>query len=285
MTETLFHLLAISVLVYGGVCVIYFFFQEKFLFVPTFKFDHSFRAKVACEVEEFELAVPHEGKIHAILLRSKAPKGLVFYLHGNTGSLKRWQFMAEEISSYGFDVFAMDYRGYGRSEGGRSEAKMHRDVEFCFDFIRPKYESYPVIIYGRSLGTGFATKLASRRIVDGLVLETPFNSLIDVARHRLPFLPVDTLLRYKFRNDIYLPHVSCPVHIFHGTKDKIVRHSQALKLYRKSLSLSNIEMTTLVGGRHGNLNTYPLFRERLSAFFSSILLLNSHRAVRRRGNV
>lgn len=285
MNQTILQFLLLCILLYGAVCVIYFFFQEKFLFVPTFKFDHSFKARVACPIEEFQLRTPYNGSIHAILLKVKEPKGLVFYLHGNTGSLKRWQFMAEEIASYGFDVFAMDYRGYGRSSGFRTEARMHRDVEYCFDFISLKYESYPKIIYGRSLGTGFATRLASRRKAQGLVLETPFSSLVDVARHRLPFLPVDTLLRYKFRNDLHLPHVDCPVHIFHGTKDKIVRHRLALKLYRKSLNLKAIEMTTLVGGRHGNLNTYPLFRERLSAFFSGILFLNSQRTVGRRGNV
>lgn len=282
--EIALHILVVLMLVYAAICLIYFFFQEKFIFVPSFIPDH-FRTKVSTPIVEFRLDTPYEGKIHSILLKAENPKGLIFYLHGNTGSLKRWQFMAEELCSYGFDVFALDYRGYGESQGARSEAKLHRDVEFCYDFISSKYETQPIIIYGRSLGTGFATKLASRRKADGLVLETPFFNLIDVARYKLPILPANALLRYKLRSDLYLPHVQCPVQIFHGTKDKIVPHSSAMKLYHKAQEIRDIHFTTLVGGRHGNLNTYPLFRDRLSTFFSSVLLLNSHRAAPRRGNV
>jgi alpha-beta hydrolase superfamily lysophospholipase len=186
--------------------------------------------------------------------------------------------MAEEVSGYGFDVFVMDYRGYGQSHGQRSEARMHRDVEFCFDFIQQKFPDLPIIIYGRSLGSGFASRLASRRNSSGLVMETPFFNLIDVARSYLPFFPVDTLIRYKMRSDLYLKNVDCPIHIFHGTKDKVVRYSSAFKLFNSIKESKNVQMTTLVGGKHGNLNTYPLFRERLSAFFSEVLLLNSHRS-------
>jgi uncharacterized protein len=275
--EIFLRILIILSLAYVGVCVVYFLFQENFIFVPTFPTD-SFESKLSTPTEEFLLDTPLGGKIHALLLSVNNPRGLVFYLHGNTGSLKRWQFMAEEVSSYGFDVFVMDYRGYGQSHGQRSEARMHRDVEFCFDFISKKYPNLPIIIYGRSLGTGFATRLASRRIASGLVLETPFFNLIDVARAYLPFFPVDTLIRYKMRSDLYLSHVDYPVHIFHGTKDKVVRYSSAFKLFSGLRAKGNVQMTTLVGGKHGNLNTFPLFRERLSAFFSEVLLLNSHRS-------
>ena len=153
--------------------------------------------------------------------------------------------------------------------------KQHNEA---IDFISKKYPNLPVIIYGRSLGTGFATRLASRRIASGLVLETPFFNLIDVARAYLPFFPVDTLIRYKMRSDLYLSHVDYPVHIFHGTKDKVVRYSSAFKLFSSLRGKGNVQMTTLVGGKHGNLNTFPLFRERLSTFFSEVLLLNSHRS-------
>jgi len=275
--EIFLRIVIILSLAYVGVCVIYFLFQENFIFVPTFPSD-SFESQLSTSTQEYFLDTPLGGRIHSILLTVDKPRGLVFYLHGNTGSLKRWQFMAEEVSGYGFDVFVMDYRGYGQSYGQRSEARMHRDVEFCFDFITKKFPELPIIIYGRSLGSGFATRLASRKVASGLVLETPFYNLIDVARSYLPFFPVDTLIRYKMRSDLYLNHVDYPVHIFHGTKDKVVRYSSAFKLFNKLKSKGNVQMTTLVGGKHGNLNTFPLFRERLSAFFSEVLLLNSHRS-------
>ncbi|MFZ4784742.1 MAG: alpha/beta hydrolase [Flavobacteriales bacterium] len=228
--EIALRIVLMILLVYTGICVVYFLFQEKFIFVPTLP-GEPFEIKLALHTEEFQLKAPHNGSIHCLLVKAENTKGLVFYLHGNTGSLKRWQFMAEEIAGYGFDVFVMDYRGYGKSQGIRSEARMHRDVEFCYDWIAEKYTQKPRIIYGRSLGSGFATRLASRRHSDGLVLETPFLNLVDVAKSYAPILPVDMLLRYKMRSDIFIQRVDCPIHIFHGTKDSIVRYSSAFELF------------------------------------------------------
>lgn len=274
--EFMLRILSLIMLIYLGICVVYFLFQERFIFVPTFSLE-GFNNKLSTKVEEYYFETPHRGRIHALLLKVENPKGVIFYLHGNTGSLQRWQFMAEEMSGYGFDVLVMDYRGYGRSQGPRSEARMHRDAEFCFDWLTEHCQYETKIIYGRSLGTGFACRLASRRKASALILETPFFNLLDVAKSYLPFLPVRYLLRYKFRNDLHLPHVDCPIQVFHGTKDIIVKYDSALRLYRKAQETKEIRFTTLVGGKHGNLNTFPLFREQMRAFFSEVLLLNSHR--------
>lgn len=256
------HTSWVVLLIYTGVCVVYFFIQENFIFVPTLPGD-LFEPKLPTPCEEFFLETPHGGKIHALLLKADQPKGLIFYLHGNTGSLKRWQFMAEELSGFGWDVFVMDYRGYGQSKGPRTEAFMHRDVEECFDFISDKYAERPLVIYGRSLGTGFAVRIAARRKARLLVLETPFSNFIDVAKHYIPFLPVRILLRYKFQSDFFIQHSHCPAVIFHGTKDKIVPYTSALKLYKAGEKKIPIDMVTIVGGRHSNLNSFPLFREKL----------------------
>jgi alpha-beta hydrolase superfamily lysophospholipase len=270
------RILSLVVLIYLGICVVYFLFQERFIFVPSFSLE-GFNNKLASEVKEYYFQTPHQGQIHALLLKVENPKGVIFYLHGNTGSLQRWQFMAEELSGYGFDVFVMDYRGYGRSKGPRSEARMHRDAEYCYDWVAENCNYSLKIIYGRSLGSGFAIRLASRRKANALVLETPFFNLADVAKSYLPIIPVRFLLRYKFRNDLHLPHVDCPIQLFHGTKDLVVRYESALRLFRKTQEIKDIRFTTLVGGKHGNLNTFPLFREQMRAFFSELLLLNSHR--------
>lgn len=246
--------------------MIYFFIQEKFIFVPTLPGD-QFESKLSTSTEEYHLETPHKGLIHALLIKVENPKGVIIYLHGNTGSLKRWQFMAEEISSYGYDVFVPDYRGYGQSKGRKSEAFMHRDMEFCYEFISEKYPDVKTIIYGRSLGCAFATRLASRKNPHRVVLETPFYNMLQTGQYYLPFLPVTFLLRYRFRSDIFIQHIDCPIIIFHGTKDIIVPHSQALELFRHAEKVQRkIQMTTIVGGKHSNLNSFPLFRERLEEF-------------------
>ncbi len=254
--------------IYFIVCVVYFFIQEKFIFVPTLP-GEPFESKLTTATEEFIIATPNKGSIHALLLKVENPKGIVFYFHGNTGSLKRWQFMAEEVSLLGYDVFVLDYRGYGRSKGRRSEAYMHRDHEFCYDLITQQYKGKRKIIYGRSLGTGFATRLASRRQVDKLALETPYFNFVSLAKWYLPFLPVTFLLRYRFRSDICVQHVHCPIHIFHGNKDIIIPYQSALNLFHHAQTLGkDVKMTTVVGGKHSNLNSFPLFHQQLESFLS-----------------
>jgi len=252
--------------VYAVISLGYFLLQEKFIFVPTIS-GEPFEIKLSTFASSIFINTPNDGKIHALLLKIHNPKGVIFYLHGNTGSLKRWQFMAEELTSYGYDVFVMDYRQYGQSSGKRSEGILHRDVEHCYEFIEEKYSGQKIIIYGRSLGSGFATRLASRKKCERLVLETPFFNLIDVANSHLPFLPVRYLLRYKFRSDIHIQHIESPILILHGTKDLMVKYNSALKLFRQAESSGkDVHMVTLVGGKHSNLNIFPLFRERLEEF-------------------
>ncbi|MCC6599304.1 MAG: alpha/beta fold hydrolase, partial [Crocinitomicaceae bacterium] len=223
----LLYIFILIAAIYAGLCVVYFIIQERFIFVPTF-LSEPFHSKLATPADEIFIDTPNSGRIHALLLNTPESKGLIFYLHGNTGSLTRWQFMAEEVAGYGYDVFAMDYRGYGRSRGPRREAYMHRDVEFCYDWILKQRNYNNVVIYGRSLGSGFATRLAARRRPSRLVLETPFFSLLDVARYYLPFLPTHFLLRYRMRSDLQIKLVDCPTHIFHGTRDIVVPYSSAL---------------------------------------------------------
>lgn len=256
------------ILIYVGVCIVYYFIQEKFIFVPISADDFSNR-KVILPFEEVLLDTPYEGQIHGLIFKHSEPKGLVFYLHGNTGSIKRWRFMAEDICKMGFDVFVIDYRGYGESRGKRSEAYMHRDAEFCFEYISARYD-IPKIIYGRSLGCAFATKLASRHEPYKLVLETPFFNMIEIGQYYLPFLPTKFLLRYRFRSDIYIKQIHCPIHIFHGTSDVVVPYSSALKLFETAKNNgNNVAMTTLKKGKHGNLKKFNTFKRRLAEFLEN----------------
>lgn len=177
--------------------------------------------------------------------------------------------MAEELSGYGYDVFVPDFRGYGQSKGRRSESFMHRDVEFCYDYVALRFPEKQLLIYGRSLGCAFATRLASRKKAHKVVLETPFYNLIEIGKYYLPFLPITYLLRYHFRSDIYIQHIDSPVRIFHGTKDNVVPHSQALQLFRDAEKQHrDVSMITIVGGKHANLNSFPTFREKLTEFLA-----------------
>lgn len=264
MWSLLVYIVELLVLLYIGTCVVYWLVQEKFIFVPTLV-GEPFEVRLSTPTSELLLSTPFNGTIHALWLKVPESKGLIFYLHGNTGSIRRWQFMAEELAFMGYDVFVLDYRGYGKSKGRRSEAILHRDVEYCWDFVAARYAGKK-IVYGRSLGTGFATRLASRREADALVLETPFYSMLSLAAWYLPFIPVKWLLRYPLRSDKYVQQVKAPIHIFHGTRDVVVPYKSAFRLYRSLSDRQNVFLTTVAGAGHGDLNKFPLFHRRLKEF-------------------
>lgn len=252
---------------YVVVCAMFYLMQENLIFISK-RYDDKLRYKLAVPYEEVFIDTPQGGLINGIILKREESKGIIFYLHGNTGGLNRWCYMAEELTHFGYDVFAIDFRGYGKSKGSRSEEKMHSDVEVCWEYIRQRYDEGEKVVWGRSLGTGFAASLVAKYNPDKLVLETPFDSLLDVAQRKFPFLPNKFLLRYPLRSDLHARNIKCDTLMIHGTKDIVVPYRSALKFFNRVKHSGKAELVTVVGGKHNNLNAFPLFRDKLTEFFS-----------------
>ncbi|MCH2197823.1 MAG: lysophospholipase [Flavobacteriales bacterium] len=248
------------------VCVAYFLLQERLIFRSAGRGKKE-EFKLSCAYEERHIPVASDAQIHGLLLKpEKSNGGLIFYLHGNTGNLKRWSLIAQELLDLGFDIFALDYRGYGQSSGRRTESTMHADIRKVYQYIVAEYAVGKTVIYGRSLGSGFAVRLASREPASGLVLETPFLSLLHVAKGYFPFLPMKWLLRFPLHSDRFIKQVRCPVLMLHGTKDRIVPYSSAFELYKQVQHREDVHLITIPGAGHNNLNAYPSFWEGLREF-------------------
>ena len=164
------------------------------------------------------------------ILKRKNPKGVMLYFHGNAGDLSRWGTIAEYFVAKHYDVLVMDYRTYGKSTGKLSEQTFYDDAQFCYDYLLKSYSENEITIYGRSLGTGISTFLASKNKPKQLILETPYYSILDVAKQRFPIFPVSSLLKYKFPSHEFIKKVNCPITIFHGTEDAVVPYTSAEKL-------------------------------------------------------
>ncbi len=261
------YIFLITVLVYIAICAFYYLFQEKLIFVPwgTMKLDASFA--LASDFTDVYLEAPDGGHIHAIHIRSKEPRGCILYFHGNTGNIHRWGPIAEELASFHFDIFLPDYRGYGKSKGLRTEETLYSDAMLCYKKVLEEYPEDKICLYGRSLGSGIASWLAARTTPGGIVLETPYNNLLEVASYHSRFIPVKLFLRFVFRSDIHLRRATSPILIAHGTRDNIVPYKSGLRLYNSIRERENAEMLTIPGGKHGNLNQFPVFRDTLQEFF------------------
>ena len=241
--------------------------QERLIFVPNL-IKKEASINIISEHEDIVVYTPEKGSIHGMLIKSEQSKGVIIYFHGNTGSLYKWSVLAEELTHYGYDVFPFDYRGYGRSTGRRTEEIMHEDAQHVYDHIVNRYGENRVFLYGRSLGTGFAVKLGSKNNPKGMILETPFDHFSNVADFHFPFIPHKLLLKYRFENDKFIKDVKCPILILHGTRDRIVPFKLAVNLFEQISDGVQSQLITIPRGRHNNLASFALFREKINEFLN-----------------
>ena len=250
--EILLYLLAVI----AGLSVLAYLLQEKFLFKPerlredfVFKYDAPFR--------EYFFDVAPGVRINGLHFFRDHPKGLVLYLHGNSRSIKGWAKYAKDFYRYDYDVVLVDYRGFGKSTGKRNEADMLNDMQFVYDRLKEKYGEDHLIVYGRSLGSGFATKLAADNQPRYLILDAPYRNFIRVIERFLPILPVRWVLRFHLRTDRWLKNVRCHTYILHGTKDRLIpiQHSEALQ----RIDPNRITLIRIEGGSHNNLPKFDKY--------------------------
>ena len=261
--------LALLFTAYLGLCLFYWAFQEKFIFV-RFSLPDDYRFRFPQPNEEIYLDRPDGARLHAVLFKVPAQRGVVLYLHGNTGSLRRWGKRAPRFTSLGHAVLMPDHRGYGKSRGKLSEAALHADALAWYDLLAESYGEENIIVYGRSLGSGLAVPVAAARSPRALVLESPFANLLDVARHYLAILPYRWLLRYHFKNDEAMAGVKCPVYIFHGKRDPLVPYSSALRLYASIPVDVHRELISFAKGYHSDLGGYARFRRKLRGILNAV---------------
>ncbi|HQU57280.1 MAG TPA: alpha/beta fold hydrolase, partial [Chitinophagaceae bacterium] len=196
----LFGIIGLSILVY--------FLQERFIFMPE-KLQQDFQFKYDIPFREYFFDIEPGVRINALHFFRKSPKGLLLYFHGNTKSIKGWAKYARDFYRYDYDVVLVDYRGFGKSTGKRSEQKMLSDMQFVYDKLREQYAEDHLIVYGRSMGSGFATKLACDNHPRYLILDSPYFNFLKVIERFLPMLPVRIVLRFQLRTDKWLPDVQC----------------------------------------------------------------------------
>lgn len=209
-----------SFLLYVALCGDALFFADSLIFRPH-------RSSYNDNPGIIKITSSNGKKISAVYLPNPDARFTLLVSHGNAedlGDIREW---LEDMRQAGFSVFAYDYQGYGTSEGKPSEQAAYADESAAYDFLALNLGMPPdhIIIFGRSVGTGPAVQLATRRPAAGLVLQSPFLSAFRVLT-RIPLLPFDRFPNYKRIN-----HVHCPVLIMHGTKDSIIGMWHGQKLF------------------------------------------------------
>ena len=239
---------------YSILIIIVYLIQEKFIFKPE-KLKQDFLYKYDVPFKELFFDVATGVKINGLHFYVKDPHGLILYFHGNTRSIKGWAKYAKDFYRYNYDVVLVDYRGFGKSTGRRSEKDLLNDVQFIYQKLAEQYSEQHIIVYGRSLGSGFATKVASDNKPRYLILDAPYYNFRKAVQRFFPILPMRFLLRYQLLTDKWITKVSCHTYILHGTKDWLIPIAQSEQL--QAINPRKITLIRIHGGRHNNLPSFP----------------------------
>jgi len=250
--------LLLIIYIIGG--VILYLIQDLLLFHPTpLTRDHKFSFNQP--FEEVNISIG-KNNLSIVKFKPNPPrKGLVLFFHGNMHNVERYKKYPSLFTGNGYEIWMLDYPGFGKSTGKRTEQFMYEQATIMYDLARKEINSDSIIIYGKSIGTGVASYLASIESSDKLILETPYYSAVALAKYYFPIYPVSAMIRYSFPIHDYLKKIKFPVTIFHGTDDEVVPYKQGKQLAEEN---QNIKLVTIEKGKHNNLFDFELFQQQMN---------------------
>jgi pimeloyl-ACP methyl ester carboxylesterase len=260
--EIVFTFIKIVVLVAVTGSLLLYFFQERLIFF-TQKVWLPERSRFA----KYEITIDHRGTcLRGWFIKKSVSKSspLIIYYGGN----------AEEVSVnltalHRFKAGAflyMNYRGYGESEGSPSEKALFEDALYILDHMirKENIDPHQVILMGRSLGSGVAVHVASCRKVSRVILITPFDSLLNVAKYHYPFFPVDLMLKHRFDSISLAPGIKIPALFIMGKKDQIIPNRYSLNLMEKWGG--PVESVTIAGASHNDIDFFREYDQAINRF-------------------
>ncbi len=261
------NILIISLISFAVLSILFYFIQDKLIFKPE-KLPENFIFQYKNQVvDEYNFKLHNDVLINGLHFKTENPKGVVFYLKGNSKSIKGWGKFAVDFTVHGWDVIMMDYRGFGKSKGKRTEQTMKDDALLIYDKIKEKVDEKYIIVYGRSLGTGLATKVASMNKPRMLILACPYFSISNNVKRYLPFLPTGLVLRFSMPTYKWMKYVECPIKIIHGTNDRVIPMKSSIKLSK--INPKHTRMYPIIGGGHKNLHNFEGYHRALKEILKS----------------
>jgi len=225
------QIILIIFFIYFLVLVFLYFYQRNLLYHPN---ENNYSEdKISVDIENVRIKTSDNiellGWYHEKNLKDF--KTLIFF-HGNAGSLENRIHKLNHFRDMNINFLIIAWRGFSGNNGNPSEQGLYEDGKSAIDWLIKKGVSEKnLILYGESLGTGVATHLAQNKNFAGVILETPFTSMIDAAKKFYPYIPVKLLLKDKFENYKKIKNINSPILIMHGEVDQLVPFSMGKKIY------------------------------------------------------
>ena len=251
--NTLMYLLIVIVGGYCALALYVFLMQPKLIYYPGVP-GRTLEATplvIGMDYEELTFSTTDGEQLHAWFIPHPQARATLLFAHGNAGNISHRLDSIQVFHDLGLNVLIFDYRGYGRSTGKPGENGTYRDADAAWAYLTETRGIDPgkIILFGRSLGAAVIADLATRTVSAGVILESAFLSVPDMAATIYPWLPVRWLASYRYDNGDKVTRITQPLLIIHSRGDEIIPFEQGERLFRRA---SEPKQFLELRGRHND---------------------------------
>ena len=227
------NIIGFLIILYLILVMFIYLYQRKLLYHPS---ENNYLDESSLDHKIEKIYIQSDNELIAwYYLNNQSYKTILFF-HGNAGKLDNRIYKLNELSKLQVNYLIIAYRGFSGNNGYPSEKGLYKDSQAAKNWLNKKgVQDNNIILYGESLGTAVAVDLASNNKFAGIILESPFTSMVKLAKKYYPYLPVKLLLKDKYESEIKLKTISAPILIMHGKKDKIVPFEMGEEMFIKSI--------------------------------------------------
>jgi fermentation-respiration switch protein FrsA (DUF1100 family) len=234
MNKFFYTSLLLGLITYLIILTYIYLFQRNLLYHPSV--NGYQKDEINFDYKEIFIQNKEEIKLKAWLHeKDLIKKKNIIFFHGNAGNLSNRNYKLNELSKFDVNFLIVAYRGFSGNQGKPDEQGLYEDARSALDWLKIKgVKEKNLILYGESLGTAIAIETAQNKNLAGIILESPFTSMVELAQKYYPALPVKYLLKDKYETIIKLPNISSPLLILHGRLDAIVPFAMGKKLFEQA---------------------------------------------------
>jgi hypothetical protein len=272
--SSIWKLLLFGACFYLGLIAFVYYIQSSLIYYPNMPGRNLVATpeNIGLKYQNVQLVTADGINLHGWFIPSSSAKGTVVFFHGNAGNISHRLESIDVFNKLDLNVFIIDYRGYGQSEGKLTEKGTYRDAEAAWIYLTETrgISAKKIIIFGRSLGASIGTWLASKKTPTALIIESGFTSVPSMAKRIYPFLPVSWLTHFKYDTKNYVKNISCPVLVVHSKNDEIIPFDEGLEIFEAAPKTK--QFLEMRGGHNdGFLVTGSAYVEGLRTFIHSKL--------------
>lgn len=233
--KSIIRFLVLLVLVYSGAAAWLYIQQDSMIFLPHIPTREIVQtpASIGLEFEDLTITTSDEERVHAWFIPNNKSKTVILVCHGNAGNISHRLDTLRRFHDIGLNVLLFDYRGFGQSTGVPGEQGTYLDAQAAWGYLIDKgFSAEQIVIFGRSLGGGVATELASQQDAAAVILESTFTSVPDRGAELYPWLPVQLLARTHYNNLAKVSRINSPLLVLHSVSDELIPFHHGRQLFQ-----------------------------------------------------